>query len=82
MQSGTGNILDNPYLRNVQYRGANNGNPDNSISFKALYGSSADNRKSEPNQGNGVVCHLDPSQGLFLEMDVGPQVRLLVQLKA
>ena len=45
MQSGTGNILDNPYMANVQYRGADNGNPDNSISFKALYGSSADNRE-------------------------------------
>jgi hypothetical protein len=31
-----------------QYRGGSDGNPDNSISFKALYGSFADNRKFEP----------------------------------
>jgi hypothetical protein len=80
MQSGTGNILNNPYLMNVQYRGADNGNPDNSISFKALYGSFADNRKFEPNFGNRTPRSLDPSKAYFWKWTWGPsQVRLLVQ---
>ena len=79
MQSGTGNILDNPYLANVQYRGGDNGNPDNSISFKALYGSSADNRKFEPSQGNRLVRLLDPSKAYFWKWTWGSEVRLLVQ---
>jgi hypothetical protein len=79
MQSGTGNILDNPYLMNVQYRGADNGNPDNSISFKALYGSSADNRKFEPNFGNRTPRNLDPSKAYFWKWTWGSQVRLVVQ---
>jgi hypothetical protein len=79
MQSGTGNILDNPYLANVQYRGANNGNPDNSISFKMLYGSSSDARKFEPDRANRLVSLLDPSKAYFWKLTWGSQVRLLVQ---
>ena len=79
MQSGTGNLIANPYMSNVQYRGAIDGNPDNSISFKALYGSFADNRKFEPNQGNRLVRLLDPSRKYFWKWTWGSEVRLLVQ---
>ena len=79
MQSGTGNLIDNLYMSNVQYRGAINGNPDNSISFKALYGSSADSRKFEPSQGNRLVRLLDPSRAYFWKWTWGSEVRLLVQ---
>lgn len=79
MQSGTGNLIANPHLMNVQYRGAIDGNPDNSISFKALYGSFADNRKFEPNQGNRLVRLLDPSKKYFWKWTWGSEVRLLVQ---
>jgi hypothetical protein len=79
MQSGTGNLIDNPYMSNVQYRGAIDGNPDNSISFKALYGSFSDSRKFEPSSGNRLVRLLDPSKAYFWKWTWGPEVRLLVQ---
>jgi hypothetical protein len=79
MQSGTGNLIDNPYMSNVQYRGGSDGNPDNSISFKALYGSFADNRKFEPNSANRLVRLLDPSRAYFWKWTWGSEVRLLVQ---
>ena len=79
MQSGTGNLIANNYMSNVQYRGAIDGNPDNSISFKALYGSFNDNRKFEPNQGNRLVRFLDPSKTYFWKWTWGSQVRLVVQ---
>lgn len=79
MQSGTGNLIDNPYMSNVQYRGGIDGNPDNSISFKALYGSFADNRKFEPNSANRLVRSLDPSRAYFWKWTWGSEVRLLVQ---
>ena len=79
MQSGTGNLIDNPYMSNVQYRGGSDGNPDNSISFKALYGSFADNRKFEPSSANRLVRLLDPSRAYFWKWTWGSEVRLLVQ---
>ena len=79
MQSGTGNLIDNPYMSNVQYRGAVDGNPDNSISFKALYGSFADNRKLEPMSANRLVRLLDPSRAYFWKWTWGSEVRLVVQ---
>jgi hypothetical protein len=79
MQSGTGNLIANSYMSNVQYRGAIDGNPDNSISFKALYGSFADNRKFEPNSSNRVPRSLDPSRAYFWKWTWGSEVRLLVQ---
>jgi hypothetical protein len=79
MQSGTGNLIANSFMSNVQYRGAIDGNPDNSISFKALYGSFADNRKFEPTQGNRLVRFLDPSRSYFWKWTWGSEVRLLVQ---
>ena len=79
MQSGTGNLIDNPYMSNVQYRGALDGNPDNSISFKALYGSFSESRKFEPNSSNRLVRLLNPSTAYFWKWTWGPEVRLLVQ---
>jgi hypothetical protein len=79
MQSGTGNLLDNPYMANVQYRGALDGNPDNSISFKTLFGSFSDSRKFEPDRGNRLVRLLDPSKAYFWKWTWGSEVRLLVQ---
>jgi hypothetical protein len=79
MQSGTGNLIDNPYMSNVQYRGAIDGNPNNSISFKALYGSFADNRKFEPSQSNRIPRDLDPSRAYFWKWTWGSEVRLVVQ---
>jgi hypothetical protein len=80
MQSGTGNILTNPYLANVQYRGAIDGNPDNSISFKFLYGSTTnDALKFEPDKANRISRSLDPSKAYFWKSTWGSQVRLIVQ---
>jgi len=80
MQSGTGNILTSPYLANVQYRGAVDGNPDNSISFKFLYGSTTnDALKFEPDRANRISRSLDPSKAYFWKATWGSQVRLIVQ---
>ena len=80
MQSGTGNLIANSFMSNVQYRGALDGNPDNSISYKALYGSFDDSRKFEPNQANRLVRLLDPSKAYFWKWTWGSgEVRLLVQ---
>ena len=79
MQSDTGNLINNVFMSNVQYRGAINGNPDNSISFKALYGSMDDSRKFEPSSGNRLERLLDPSKAYFWKWTWGSEVRLLVQ---
>lgn len=60
MSDTTNNLLDSPYLMNVQYRGALPGdgaNPNNSFSFKVLYGSEA--RKFEPSKPNRRVAILN-----------------------
>jgi hypothetical protein len=58
----TTDINFSDYLLNVQYRGLN-GNPDNAISFKALFGEDDEDHKLEPDLGTRIasVRHLNPS---------------------
>ncbi|HEY3380971.1 MAG TPA: hypothetical protein VGK32_04340 [Vicinamibacterales bacterium] len=60
MAQSTGTVTGNSYEATVQYRGAP-GNPDNCISFKAVWGSSA--YKLEPDIGkrNDSVMYLNPT---------------------
>jgi hypothetical protein len=55
----TTDIAFSDYLMNVQYRGLN-GNPNNAISFKMLFGEDADDHKLEPDLGTRTasVRHL------------------------
>jgi hypothetical protein len=58
----TTDINFSDYLMNVQYRGLN-GNPDNAISFKVLFGEDDEDHKLEPDLGTRAagVRHLNPS---------------------
>jgi hypothetical protein len=58
----TTDINFSDWLLNVQYRGLN-GNPDNAISFKALFGEDEDDHKLEPDLGTRIasVRHLSPA---------------------
>jgi hypothetical protein len=64
MSDGTGDLFQSAYLLNAQYRGVA-GNPDNSISFKALYGDPL--FKLEPDFGTRAnsVQGLDPAKPYF-----------------
>ena len=78
MQHGTGNLLDSPYLMNVQYRGSSDANPNNSISFKVLYGS--ETRKFEPSKPFRTVVMLDGAKTYFWKATWGTGAfNLLVQ---
>jgi len=58
----TTDIYFSDWLLNVQYRGLN-GNPDNAISFKALFGEDDEDHKLEPDLGTrqASVRHLNPT---------------------
>ena len=70
MFDGTGNLYASKYLFNVQYRGLD-GNPDNAISFKALFGD--EDLKFEPdfNQRRSVGDVAEPGAHVFLEGHMG-----------
>lgn len=64
MSSTTGNLVGNPYELSVQYRGSD-GNPDNCIAFKAVWGSQS--VRLEPDFGTRAasVVSLDPGRWYF-----------------
>lgn len=64
MSSTTGNLVGNPYELSVQYRGSD-GNPDNCIAFKAVWGSQS--VRLEPDLGTRAasVVSLDPGRWYF-----------------
>jgi hypothetical protein len=77
MMDGASNLFASSYLFNVQYRGAP-GNPDNAISFKALYGGA----QTEPTlaQRAAGVRLLDPSTTyLFKALWSSTAVQVIVQ---
>lgn len=75
MSDGTGDVYRSNYLLVAQYRGVQ-GNPDNSIAFKALLGDPA--YKLEPDFGDRGVRALDPSRGYFWKGTWGNFFRLQV----
>jgi hypothetical protein len=64
MMDGPGDLIDSRYQLSVQYRGVN-GNPDNCISFKAVWGDR--DVKLEPDFGEraAAVMALDPARTYF-----------------
>jgi hypothetical protein len=78
MFDGTGNHYASKYLFNVQYRGLD-GNPDNSISFKALFGDS--DWKYEPDFGQRAasVMSLNPARTYYWRAIWGSSVRVILQ---
>ena len=78
MSDGTGDVYRSNYLLVAQYRGLE-GNPDNSIAYKALLGEPA--YKLEPDFGarQAGVMRLDPSRGYFWKGTWGNFFRLVVR---
>ena len=77
MMDGTGDLIDSRYQLSVQYRGSN-GNPDNCISFKAVWGDR--DVRLEPDFGQraaGVVA-LDPTQTYYWQASWNPAAFRLV----
>jgi hypothetical protein len=54
MLDGTYGLYGSDYLMDVQYRGLN-GNPDNAISFKILFGEDDEDHKLEPDLGTRIA---------------------------
>ena len=75
MSDGTGDVYRSNYLLVGQYRGIP-GNPDNAITFKALFGDPA--YKLEPDFGDRGVRALDPSRAYFWKGTWGNFFRLQV----
>lgn len=77
MSDGTGDMFTSAYLFNVQYRGVP-GNPDNCISFKALFGDPL--FKLEPDFGTraAAVMALDPAKTYFWQATWDNGVRLVI----
>jgi hypothetical protein len=77
MADTTGDISNSNYQMSTMYRGVN-GNPDNCIAFKAVFGSQ--NRILEPDRGqrNAAVMFLDPSKLYYWKATWGSEFRLVV----
>jgi hypothetical protein len=78
MMDGVSSLFSSGYMFNVQYRGVP-GNPDNCISFKALFG--GESFKMEPTgvqRAAGVIA-LTPTTTYFWKATWGTTVRLVVQ---
>lgn len=77
MMDGGNNLFNSKFLANVQYRGTN-GNPDNAISWKALFGDS--DFQIEPNRGQreAGVRILDPTKTYLWKATWSNEFRLQV----
>jgi hypothetical protein len=64
MMDGTGDLYRSQYLLNAQYRGLN-GNPNNCIAFKALFGDPFFKLEPDAGRRGAAVMALDPSHAYF-----------------
>lgn len=64
MSSTTGDLVGDPYELSAQYRGTN-GNPDNSIAFKAVWGSQSIRLEPDIATRGASVVSLDPGRWYF-----------------
>jgi hypothetical protein len=72
-------ILFSKWLMDTQYRGFN-GNPDNAISYKVLFGQDEDDHKLEPDLAarRASVVHLNPANTYLWKATFGMGFRLVV----
>jgi hypothetical protein len=72
-------IYQSKWLMDIQYRGLN-GNPDNAISYKVLFGQDEDDHKLEPdlNVRRASVRHLSPGNTYHWKATFGAGIRLVV----
>jgi hypothetical protein len=78
MSDGTGDVYRSNYLLVAQYRGID-GNPDNSIAYKALLGDPAFKLEPDLGQRQAAVIALDPTRAYFWKGTWGNFFRLVVQ---
>lgn len=78
MADGTPRLFDSRYLFNVQYRGRN-GNPDNAISFKLLYGGEAFKYEPDFTERAAGIRSLDPNTTYLWTATWGTSFRLTVR---
>lgn len=78
MMDGTGNLFLSRYLLNVQYRGIP-GNPDNAISFKALFGSNSAKLEPEFHERAAAVMALNPGETYHWKATWNNEFRLVIE---
>lgn len=80
MMDGQGDLLDSEWLMTVQYRGKDDGNPNNCITWKFVVGDS-DARKFEPSRAERTdgVRGLDPSATYHWKATWGNEFRVSVR---
>lgn len=78
MMDGTGDLYRSSYLLNAQYRGVN-GNPDNCVAFKALFGDPFFKLEPDFGQRAAGIIPFDPSRGYFWKGTWSDGFRLTVQ---
>jgi hypothetical protein len=78
MMDGTGNLFTSKYLLHAMYRGID-GNPNNCIAFKALFGT--EDFKFEPDlaKRNASVMSLNPARAYYWKITWSNEFRLVVQ---
>jgi hypothetical protein len=79
MMDGTGDLLKSKYLLHVQYRGGVDGNPNNAIAFKALFGDEDLKFETDLGQRSAGVRLLDPSRTYFWKATWSSEFRLVIQ---
>jgi hypothetical protein len=78
MMDGTGDLYRSQYLLNAQYRGVN-GNPDNCIAFKALFGDPFFKLETDGGTRTEGIRALDPAKAYFWKGTWSNEFRLVVQ---
>jgi hypothetical protein len=78
MMDGGDNLISSHFLFNVQYRGVP-GNPDNCISFKALYGTGADKFEPDLAQRNAARRSLNPNTYYLFQVFWSNTIRVVVK---
>ena len=77
MSDTTGDTTDSRFQMSTMYRGQN-GNPDNCIAFKAVFGSQSRIVEPDRSQRNAGIRSLDPLRTYFWKATWGNEFRLLV----
>ena len=78
MMDGTGNLFNSKYLLHVMYRGVD-GNPENAIAFKALFGDEDLKFETDISQRTAGIRVLDPSRTYFWKATWSNEFRLVIQ---
>jgi hypothetical protein len=78
MMDGGNNLYESKFILNAQYRGAD-GNPDNAIAFKAVFGDEDYKLEPDRTKRRASVVALDPARTYHWKGTWGSEFRLVVQ---